>query len=277
MMPSRAIRSLVPASLVLIVGCCGRRPPDRGGHEERHDCAALLSEMDNTYRSCNSYEDSGTVSVMTLREGVGPGTIETANFETLFERTSGRFRFRYVTEAADEAPRVLAIWRLPPEPARTWAWFEPEVRDVDLERGIDAFRGVTDLAAWLVPSVLLEFRTSFRTVPLTIQGSEVVNGVPCWRLSSSGDKNAAIWISQTDHTLRRVFDRAHIQASPEDLQVALNVLPLDSPAPLRERRLREWSKPFVVETTIEYAPLLDRRIVASRFGDTQSPRDRSDE
>lgn len=256
---------LLGASLAA-AGCCGARSSDSANADLFNRTSATLSGLDMRYRSCDSYEDSGTVLVRITSEGSGRTYLDTARFETTFERASGGFRFRYQKDGGGGREEVI-VWRSPGGPTRASSWLTPEVRDVDLEGELRAVRGITERVSWLTLPVLLGFRASFQEEQFRLDGSEAIKGERCWRLTASGRNAITIWISQRDQTLRRVFERTQLHASQEELQTAMAALPSDAPTSLREQLLRERGRPFVVETTIEYAPIVNRPIARSRFGD----------
>ena len=257
---------LLPAA----AGCAGATASQASESTQcQSQAGRLLTEMEERYRSCRSYEDTGKVTVDISGEGPRRTHNVRGTFETEFDRASGGFRFIYKDMANEKS--AAAIWRQASGTIRSWHWPDAELREEELAIGIQSFSGVSHGTSRTVPSMLFGFGRAFQGSAMRVEGEELIGGVRCFRLTAGGDELVTIWVSESDRTLRKVFTRTHLQATPEDIRFALSLLPPDSSDEVRAELIRRRSAPFDSETTVEYEPALDRPLGVSRFGFTVPP------
>jgi hypothetical protein len=72
-------------------------------------------------------------------------------FDTIFVRDRG-LRFRYFEE---DGRQTIALWRLDGRARQVWFGNASELDASQFESAMYGFRGVTELASWFVPSLLL--------------------------------------------------------------------------------------------------------------------------
>ncbi|MBS2018035.1 MAG: hypothetical protein JST00_34500 [Deltaproteobacteria bacterium] len=255
-------------ALFLATAACSCVPAASARDPQAQDrVCALILEMENRYRSARLYSDVGSVTVRMFEESMSPIGSTRAIFETNFDRASASFLFEYMTTVGDATQ--VAIWRQNGGPTRAWSSTNEHVREEPtLASALQSFAGMSNGTSRLVPSILGGLGSEFRGLPLRFDGEELVADERCFRLSASGSHAVIIWISERDYTIRKLFDRVHLQATPEDIRFAKKLAPPGfSEEALRELAQRR-SSPFVVETTTEYLPVIDRPIRPSRFAFT---------
>lgn len=160
----------------------------------------LIDRMTNTYASCASYRDTGTVYV----RGVPSGS-----FETEFVRSTSQFCFAF---NADDGCQYLvraehgklAEFRLPPE-------FSEQLRTPDgFGAAIATITGVTLGSGHLVPRLLMTGVLGGRSISGVSQpailGEKLVSGETwAWIELGAEFPNTFVLVSKSDYTLRRVL------------------------------------------------------------------------
>jgi hypothetical protein len=261
------------AALPAAFGCGGVAPHARESTRASVEAERLIANMTKRYLSCRSYEDSGNVTVILTSKNSTRRFSSRGEFATGFDRVTGGFTFEYkdVTGGNTEG----RVWRQsltthPPAAAGSswqgWLRLNAEVaQQRDLADAIQTFSGISHETSRLVPSMLLGLQESFRQPSLQLRGKELVGGVPCFHLVAEGNDLMSVWIGESDYSLRKVMKRQTLQATPDDIQTALALMPPGLSDEERTKLVHNRSEPFVCETTIEYVPSFDRRMESSRF------------
>ncbi len=214
------------------------------------------------YATCRHYEDHGLLTEVRRPDDGSPPGESRATFRTLFQRETGSFRFEYdMTEGASTHQRAV-VWRRGAGDARRWWTVTNDVLEGDLSEELEALAGVSRGATVDVPAMLLR-RGGDRLSGAEIQlGQELIQGVLCSRISAHrGDERVTVWIALSDSSLRKIFEKRHLSGVPP----APNELGLSEQQRAAVAKLGNVARPFVVETTIEYAPVFDNEIDPELF------------
>lgn len=262
------------AALPAAPGCCPAKPPIRESTGSNVDGERLISKMKERYTTCRTYEDSGKVTVIITSKNSTRSFSSRGAFTTGFDRVSGGFMFEYKDIAGGSTEGRL--WRRtsnarPGSLGQSWLRLNGELREQpELTGAIQTFAGLSHDTSRLVPLMLLGLQESFRQSAVQLQGRQLAGGISCFYLVASGDEPTAIWISEADYSLRRIAMRRTLQATPDDIQMALALLPPDVSEEERATFIKDRSEPFSAETTIEYVPAFDRPLESSLFESTTS-------
>jgi hypothetical protein len=241
--------SLVVALATVMLGCA------RQSARTASPLPSPLAAMAERYATCSSYEDSGTLIDIRIDRDGSRHFARRLTFSTVFDRATGAFAFRY---SIDERPRG-ALWRSSMGPAHLWAAYYPDKMEVDISRGIAALTGVSSGTSYEVSTRLLGLRNVMDKQHFHLEREEAIQGLLCVKLVTD-DGNLALWIAKNERTLQRVFNR--VRLDPRDLLADPRIA---SHLGSDERKRIEASLPFTSEKTIEYKPVLDHIIDASRF------------
>lgn len=256
--------AFVAPLLLFAVGCCGATTRLRESASSRDEACRLISRTKERYRSCRSYEDKGTVTVVFSKNG-SPGNTMRGVFDTGFDRKSGAFNFVYKFDHEFDHTSGR-LWRQPFTTRPSWLLLNAEPREeTELADGIERMVGVSNGTSRIVPSMLLGLQEPLWGSSLHLRGTDMLAGGPAFRLEADGSEFVSVWISAGDYSLRKVVTRETLQASPEDIQKAVALLPPGFSAQRRAALIKSISAPFVCETTIDYAPDFDRPIDPLRF------------
>jgi hypothetical protein len=245
------------------------------------DASEILHRMAERYASARLYEDSGiAIDVDLPDDGGSEGSRSRIEFETDYDRVGGGFRFAYrKTYERFFAPDWRVISREGKGPVRLMEKRGPDAtKTYDLQAAAGAIAGVSSGTSEYVPQMLLgapcDYARGDEGLSYRTDGEEVVNGVPCVRLSAGrGERTVILWIAKVDHSLRKRFDHNRLGEQPmaEDaIESAVAYVPQEQ----REEeaaRLRS-PRPFVAEQTVEWTPVFDRPIDPARFTNPLPPR-----
>jgi len=258
-----ALATLAPACLVATT------------NEPREETADTtpppLREMAERYATCVSYEDTGMLTV-TNRDDNGPEHgPDHIQFETLFDRARGGFRFDFSQVYARFVdPHRAAIWRHSPGLVHTWWSLKHRAPDQELASAIDEFGGISLRTSRNVPMMLFGWAPNpYRELVFQIDGDETVRDAPCVKLSArQEDRLVIMWIGKRDHALRKLFERWHNDGLPLDATVIANL-----PEEVRNKlaQVPRTPAPFTTELSTEYNPVFDRSVDPSRFEFTPPP------
>jgi hypothetical protein len=215
--------------------------------------------MQARYATCASYEDRGTsVTISTYEDGQPPRS-ETLTFSTLFDRSTGAFRFEYERPNEWGPTKRAVIWQTNEGPAHLW-WTVTGLERVDaLERHIAAQTGVSSGTVSTVPPLLLgrPLSSLYEEVGTEGEGSSLVLSF----VHRKGERETTLFVSE-DGTLRRYIERDLISTEGIGMPNLPNMTE-------DERREIEESlrtpRRFRIERTVRYEPLFDRQINLARF------------
>ena len=263
----RALR-LHHLSLALMFSCsiaCGaaRRVPSSTDDNATSQAFSILRASRARYRSCSTYQDTGTSS----------GYIQTASesqpirlnltFGTIFEKETGALRFEYTrTDEGSTEPVRRVMWRRSKGPVSVWGSIGKSVETMDLQAAASTLSGVSRGTVNHVLSRLFGWTDpESESQTVQIDGEEVVRGRECFRLVSHGPyQNVIIWIDEGDYSLRRRFSWEYID--PRRLAKKLAGSFIMSNVLVAEL---EKSSIQTSEETVEYSPVFDRPIDPERF------------
>ncbi len=248
--------------LALIVMCSvltSCAPVPRGSASTADGIMQAVAEV---YRTCRSYEDAGTLTEVSVKEGV-PGPAERTAFGTRFERTTGAFR---TTFARSDGVRGT-IWRPTAGPVHTWWTVKSGIRDMQLSYAIGAFAGVSRGTVSLVPALLEGLPTSLDGLDFHRDGGETIRGVYCIRLSARRDAHVVVvWIGVADHVIRRLLSSEPI--NPRALAASAGLEQYASKDVLNQV---ESTPPYIAVDTFDFEAVLDRPIDPASFAFTPTP------
>jgi hypothetical protein len=232
---------------------CPREAPPNGAER-------IIAKMKERYLSSRTYEDTGYVAVITFHKSSNERYSLRGKFETRFDRGSGGFQFDYSEQVgASMKGDKGSVWRHPSTTGQSWLRLNEDLTEEhDLAHGLQALAGVSRGASRIVPLLLLSGDLSLES-SLHVDGKETLAGVPCIRLTTDTGEVLSIWISETDYSLQKVITRSTLQATPEEIESWLALLPRES-EDRRAELVRRKSEPFECETMIEYAPAFNRPV-----------------
>lgn len=167
--------------------------------------------MADSYKSCDSYSDSGTVRTVYFSDQ--GKHIDEKNFSTAFVR-SGRFRFEYTERPLfpGAEPGQYIVWTNG-ENVQTWWNILPEIRENEsLKMALAAATGVSSGTAHTVPALLMPDEiTGWRLTRLRhlkkLSDADL-DGVDCYRIEGQRDdpdrEPVTLWISRETHLLHQI-------------------------------------------------------------------------
>ena len=168
---------------------------------------AIVRDTVAMYASVASYADRGDLATTFHGNTMDRIDDDHRTFETAFVR-GGRFRFDVVAAGSpytvwNDGKHTYSRWRHSAGPG---IHMEPDV--VTALREAEAVSNGVSLA---IPSVLLRGDAGaswLTTLRLRIDGTEPIDGAPCWRLNglTAHDETIALWIDQRTHAIRRVVE-----------------------------------------------------------------------
>ena len=178
-----------------------------GDDPEKNDLSGkeILDRLVKTYAKCNTYSDSGEVSI-TFIENTGK-RIDIRPFTTAFIRPD-RFRYQYqANHAANRVSRYL-IWKKG-EDVRSWWDIAPGIqKPASLGLALGGAAGVSGGSSTTVPGLLLPkevggARLSFLT-ELKRGEDEKLDGIDCYRVEGMSVKvSLTLWIEKKTFLLRQ--------------------------------------------------------------------------
>lgn len=171
----------------------------------------IIQRMGQTYASCKSYRDTGTVTSV-YHEPQVEGMQSVTHFQTAFARPD-RFRFGYSTsrEAGVLSDRMI-VWTSKGK-VHTWWNVEPKVTtEESLSMAIAGATGVSSGSAHTVPRLLMPNKVS--GWPLTelsspkLVGTESVGGTICYKIESNGARQSTTaWIAKQSYLITKIVEK----------------------------------------------------------------------
>jgi outer membrane lipoprotein-sorting protein len=197
----RVVVILALGVLPLLAAAAGEAPPSSAlpGPE-------LISRMAQVYRSCASYRDTGTVSIVYF-EKFGKRT-EERPFKTAFVRPD-KFRFEYTETTFVGGKRQYIVWQ-GGRVVKTWWDVKPGVgTPSSLDMALAGATGVSGGSAHTVPRLLLSEAVSGRSLgemkDVKRLGDTPCGEGTCARLSGvyAGSRRT-VWVDLKSLLLRRL-------------------------------------------------------------------------
>jgi len=182
----------------------------------------IISRMEETYRTCRSYSDTGLVKTVFISEH--GNRIEKKPFTTAFVR-SDRFRFEYRSKHPFPGAKELRhiIWSDGDE-VRTWWDVRPGVKkEPSLLMAVAAATGVSGASAKTIPTLLMPDKLGASRITMLDQpkrlAESTIDGVACYRvrgkLAYSDSPPITLWISKASFLIHRI-DETALFAATED-------------------------------------------------------------
>ncbi|MBX3075365.1 hypothetical protein KF728_23130 [Candidatus Obscuribacterales bacterium] len=179
------------------------------------DAKQIIDAMRANYLRCTSYEDRGSVSIVTRT--LARDKILNGSFSSTFIRPN-LLRFELTTEEAEVKRRFML--QSDGDSVRAFAEYTPDVRPVQtfafdsFKGAIQTVAGITDGVTNTVLSLLGEINPKWAFLNAsTFQRSddEVIEAVPCYKIEFVIDPFVAnegtAWVSIDSFTLRRLEER----------------------------------------------------------------------
>jgi peroxiredoxin len=199
--------------LLVIVACASPRPVP-APPAEPPTAQQIVARVRAVYRHAKTYVDRGEITAVSIVQG--RHTTVRRPFATAFVR-GGRYRFEYREEG--DRQRAHVVWSDGARTLVTWFRFKwPELTTMDhLADGVgDASLALTGGVPHITASMLgVEHLNLWSALDgLVIEGSDVIDGRPCWRLAAYPSKSysVAVWIDRESYALRRIFERKRTDA-----------------------------------------------------------------
>jgi hypothetical protein len=250
--------------------------------------------MTERYETSESYEDEGSVEVMSVADREPQKTSHVhAKFRTIFERSSNAFRFDQTEEYdgfENDKPvtgkRQATMWRNGSGSVRLWSSQNGQVATVGFVDAAAELAGAGE-ASFRVPMLLIEQKriflgpTTFTEGPggrpeipeakdfgFRVEGEETVRGTACVKLVSEWDAGAiALWVGAKDHAIWRVTERLRRTAMPGAIEYGIAHLSPTLSAEERKAQMDRIKRPASTryEATIDYTPHFDVDLKRARF------------
>ena len=169
--------------------------------------AEILRRTAQSYASCKSYRDTGTVT------SVGQNYRSTLRFQTAFARPD-RFRFEYNTSKDDpDGPTRHVVWTRGGK-AFSWWTVDPKVIEEDsLAMAVAGATGVSSMSAHTVPRLLMPGKvTGWAVTDLVsprLLGTEPVDGAVCFEIEGHDWRGGTVtmWITKRSYLIRKIQHR----------------------------------------------------------------------
>lgn len=218
----------------------------------------VLKRMAEAYATARTYEDTGTVRVVSLKEEGRRERERGMPFSTTFERPL-KFRFQYQDDI------VGATWIAHADGPARLRFGRRKEQTLPLSRAIASLTGVSSGSAHRVPRLLAPdtvngWSTADLSEPI-LESSEAVEETLCHRLSgrTHGGHAETVWIGTRDFLIRRVFDRKVFDEASHQRVVAVFRQYSQKPPPS--------FRPFTAETTTSYQPVLNGPVNQGLFSE----------
>ncbi len=200
----------------------------------------IVARMENAYRTCKSYADTGSVKTVLFTQE-GGSRVDEKPFTTVFVRPD-RFRFEYTLKFP--IPGAMAqrhiIWAQGDE-VRTWWDIQPGVKkEASLAMAIATATGVSGGSAHTIPVLLMPDRLGGSRIT-ELQNVERIadsqsDGVDCYRVEgirpALNSQPVTLWISKDTSLIHRIDETRQFPKTDEH-------------------------PPFRTETTTTYPPKVD--------------------
>ena len=239
--------------------------------------AEILARFRNAYATCRSYQDTGVVTTVFLHDEPIPRRRTTKRpFSTAFVRPD-RFRFEWAEAAVgpeSEWKRMLILWN--GDGLRSSWTIEPGIRDHEsLHSAIGGATGVSGGSAYTVPTLLIpggKGRDPLAAEDGLLRGCERLGECECFVLESPG-RAKTLWIGRDDFLIRRIdkshrFDDAWRERERQSFEEALRSSTTPEQRAVWQQALERVSKPwkpFRLDETTTYEPVVDEEIEPDRF------------
>lgn len=238
-LPSLGLRgwllmALIASPLVLLCVLLGVSPLIPGvaqvlrSQDLDPEARRVLDQMSSVYANCKTYQDSGVVRVLLVRESGNHATERP--FTTAFVRNDRfRYEFKDLVGSSDQYYRYL-IWSDGKE-VRSWWDVKPGgEKPSSLNSALHGADGVSGGSARTIPAFLLPRQVwpNLGDTIITVHLEDAkLDGIDCFRITGKYAGNPmTVWIEKQTYLIRRIDQRMKV----ED---------------------------FVVETTTTYTPVLD--------------------
>ncbi len=232
------------ALLAFLPSCIARsavKPNPASETPKGSDAAALMAGMLARYAGARTYEDDGTATMISHFQR-RQDTTWRMQFQTAFERETNGFSF--VARPGDQATTartggagMIAIWRPVLEEAKAWWSGRPAVYHSSVRDAAELYSFLTGGVSSTVPLLLLGHPGKLAARKFQVVGDEVVNGVPCVKVSAVNRPPVELWIGKSDYSLRRAWGLWLVTAKP----------------------------PYDLEVQVEYTPKFDGQLAPARF------------
>lgn len=187
----------------------------------------VLDRMSSVYANCKTYQDSGVVKVLFVRDG---GNHETERpFTTAFVRND-RFRYEFKDLVGSDHYYRYLIWS-DGKDVRSWWDVKPGIdKPSSLNSALNDADGVSGGSARTIPAFLLPRQVwpHLGDTIITVQLDDAnLDGIECFRVTGKYANNPiTLWIDKQSYLIRRIDQRMKV----ED---------------------------FIAETTTTYTPVMD--------------------
>lgn len=180
-------------------------------HEVERDAEEILFRMARRYQRCNSYRDTGVVTIRLIsKDGED---VEKRPFTTAFVRPD-QFRFEFSARfGGDSKFRRCIIWKTGEEVLSWWDLLGHVEAAQSLGLALASATGLSGGAAHRVPALLLpEDVPGFHLTSLKDperQEDADFEGTPCYRVRGTARDGHPfrLWINRSNFTLLRIDER----------------------------------------------------------------------
>jgi len=253
-------RSLLALSGSLVAGPALARKPSRAA-DDSLSAEAILERVTQTYASCKTYQDEGSVRTVFLRDG--RKRTQLRPFSTAFVRASQfRYEFRSTFNGIEWDRYLIAR-----DGAATQVWWDvqPGVTTADsLASALAGATGVSGGSAWTIPALVMpdEMGSSSLAHLVDLQRLQdaQLDGIDCFRIQGAKRLDTAV---QEEHR------QAVLKQTGQDMGIVRNspyVYWIDRSSFLLRRldAASEFSN-FSTESTTVYKALLDAPVAANQL------------
>lgn len=190
-------------------------PPLPGLPEKLPDApavAGLVATTLETYRQLRSWADDGAAVSMIDHPVTGEKTTRTP-FATRWDRTGGRFHYRYEEESGPLSFRAnrYDVWLQDGRAVTSWTVRPGLEEHESLAMALAGPHGVSGGSAGVVHGLVDRPKHAtpwpfWSLVNARVTAEELVNGAPCWRIDArhGDDSNLTLWLGRDDHLLHRL-------------------------------------------------------------------------
>lgn len=192
--------TLIITSIILIKTVNSIKP---SAHE-------VLHQMAQTYASCKTYQDIGTVTD-TYNASKGNSWNSTTHFRTAFARPL-HFRFEFISGDNRLGDNTHYIMWTSNDQVYTWWTVEPKVKkEESISLAIAGATGISSGSAHTVPRLLLPNKvsgwvlTNLQNPSLML--TETVDSRVCYKIDSHDrGRMVSVWIDKQNHLIRKIVE-----------------------------------------------------------------------
>ncbi|MBX3161058.1 MAG: redoxin domain-containing protein [Deltaproteobacteria bacterium] len=192
-----------------MLAACGGSPKPPARPARQPTAAEVIARMVAAYHGAKTYADRGEVSTVFIKGG--QRRTKRLPFTIAYER-GGVFRYEFREEG--DPDRAYIVWS---DGKRTLT--SGIQQKASLRLALAAATGVSGGSARETTGMLLQAEPPwYARVQAIVEGSDVIDGKPCWRLfgqDPSEPSQVTVWIDRESYVLRRILEQTHFTANEE--------------------------------------------------------------